>query len=90
MSTEALLKLLIAVAVPGIVGVLGLTWKASRDWTRVGLHVDELIRQVRDLVGRIDTMAGQLDSVRLWRREHQATSDAQLERLEHVEREVSR
>jgi hypothetical protein len=41
--------------------------------------------QVRELVGRIDTMAGQLDSVRLWRAGHQEASDAHEMRLERLE-----
>ena len=90
MSTEALLKLLIGVAIPSLLTVLGLTWKASRDWTRAGVQIEALTTRVKELVERIDVMAGQLDSIRIWRTDHQARSDAQAERLERVEKEVSR
>lgn len=94
MTTEALLKLLIGIVtgtlVPAAGAVVVLVWKASRDWTRVGLHVDALVVQVRELVTRVDMMAGQLDSIRIWRASHQATSDAQIERLNQLEKEVAR
>ena len=85
MTTDLLLKLLIGVAIPGVLGAIGMTWKASRDWTRVGIHVDALVNQVRQLVERIDVMNGQLDSIRLWRERHQATADAAIDRLDKLE-----
>jgi uncharacterized protein (DUF3084 family) len=94
MSTEALLKLLIGIVtgtlIPAASAVVLLVWKASRDWTTAGAHIENLAREVKQLVERIDVMNGQLDSVRLWRERHQATSDAQIERLDQIAKEVSR
>jgi preprotein translocase subunit Sec63 len=86
MSADLLLKLLLGVAIPGVLGAIAMAWRASRDWTRVGVHVDALVNQVRQLVERIDVMSGQLDSVRIWRAAHQATSDAESDRIDAIER----
>jgi outer membrane murein-binding lipoprotein Lpp len=84
MTTDQLLKLLIGIS-GGAASILGtllvLVWRLSGKWA----SIDELARQVKALVERIDAMADQLDSVRGWRREHQATSDAQEKRLERIE-----
>ncbi len=86
MTTDLLLKILLGVAIPGVLGAIAMTWKASRDWTQASLTMQELTRQVAKLCDRVDTMNGQLDSIRLWRERHQATSDAQVERLDVLER----
>jgi uncharacterized protein (DUF3084 family) len=89
MSTEALLKLLVGIVtgtlVPAASAVVLLVWKASRDWTKAGAHIENLADRIKQLVERIDEMAGQLDSIRLWRQSHQATSDSQERRLAQLE-----
>lgn len=89
MSTEALLKLLIGIASAGTtvaVAVLAFVWRASRGWALLGAAVDRLAERVKELGQRFDVLDGRMDSHEGWRREHQATSNAQAETLDRLER----